>query len=358
MANQIAYGFVNMQDSFAERVNDVGVQVVWDAVQASIDEHNRNMAALTQLFVKPAPRPKIRYKTPSVARLQPSENLGRARPLRVAGYYDVAFPIQMGAAALGHDFIANAKMTVEDANRYTNALTSADARWMRDHILASLYANAPWTYNDPDDDIGALTIEGLANGDAVKYVILAGADDGATDDHYLAQSDAIDDTHDPFPGIHDELMEHPDNSGEVVAFIPTNLKAAVKLLSGYMPAQDTNVRAGNASDVLVGNLSAQYPGELFGYHDAKVWLVEWRSLPDSYIIATTTTGEAPLGMREDDEPELRGFRAVGVREDHPFTETQWMRRAGFGGWNRVGAVVKRIGNASYAVPTNYDCPMP
>jgi hypothetical protein len=88
-----------------------------------------------------------------------------------------------------------------------------------------------------------------------------------------------------------------------------------------------------------------------------VWLVEWRSLPSSYIVATTTTGETPLGMREDDEPELRGFRQVGARNDFPFAETQWMRRAGFGAWNRVGAVVMLIGTGSYSVPSGYTCPL-
>ena len=152
-------------------------------------------------------------------------------------------------------------------------------------------------------------------------------------------------------------MEHPDNGGEVVAFIPTHLKADVMDLTAFMPAADPNVRAGLSSDVLVGNLGVQYPGELFGYHSSRVWLVEWRSLPDHYIIATTTTGEPPLGMREDDEPELRGFRQVGTRSDFPFAETQWMRRAGFGAWNRVGAVVLLSGTGSYSVPSGYTCPL-
>lgn len=357
MANQVAYGFVNLEDVFTERISDVGTQVVWDAVTASVAEHNKQLAAITRLFVRNAPKPKIRYKTPGVARLQPGDETARARPVRVAGYYDVAFPIQMGMAALGNTFVSAAKMTVEDANRYTNALISADARWMRDHILAALFASTAWSYSDPNDDLGTLTIEGLANGDTVKYAIMAGADDGATDTHYLYDSDAIATAHDPFQTIHDELMEHPDNGGEVIAFIPTHNKAAVQALGDFLPAQDANVRAGLSSDVLVGNLGVQYPGELFGYHKSRVWLVEWRSLPDDYIIATTTTGETPLGMREDDEPELRGFRQVGTRSDFPFAETQWMRRAGFGSWNRVGAVVFHSEDSSYGVPTGYGCPM-
>jgi hypothetical protein len=41
----------------------------------------------------------------------------------------------------------------------------------------------------------------------------------------------------------------------------------------------------------------------------------------------------------------------------PFFQDNWIRRMGFGGWNRVGAVVMRTGNGSYAVPTNYAVPM-
>jgi len=62
-------------------------------------------------------------------------------------------------------------------------------------------------------------------------------------------------------------------------------------------------------------------------------------------------------MREEPEAELQGFQQVARRDDHPFYESQWLRIAGFGGYNRVGAVVRRIGNGSYAVPTNYGCPM-
>jgi hypothetical protein len=54
---------------------------------------------------------------------------------------------------------------------------------------------------------------------------------------------------------------------------------------------------------------------------------------------------------------LRGFRRVAEREDFPYEEEIWFRRAGFGAWNRVGARVDRIGNGAYAVPTGYTIPM-
>ncbi len=358
MANQVAYGFTNLKDMFAERVAEAGVDVVNTAIQQSVDEHNRQIAALMSLFVSPVTKPQLRYKTPTAARLQPLDESGRARPIRVAGHYDVAFPLQAGGVAWGGTDVTIAKMTVEEANRYTLTLLSADARWVRDHILAALFANASWTFTDDDDDVGSLTIKGPANGDTDVYLLLSGADAGATDTHFLAQAGGVADATNPFPSIYSELREHPENGGEVLALIPSNLKTSVQGLTEYHPVADPNLRSGSATTELVGNLGVAHPGELFGYTDSKVWLSEWRSLPNDYIIAVTTEGDAPLGMREDPEPELRGFKKVAERADHPFIESQWRRRAGFGARNRVGVVVQRVSNGAYAVPTNYSCPMP
>ena len=96
---------------------------------------------------------------------------------------------------------------------------------------------------------------------------------------------------------------------------------------------------------------------MLGYVD-KVWVVEWRAMPDGYILAVAADGERALKQRQEPQPELQGFRQVARREDHPFYESQWLRITGFGAWNRVGALAYRIGNASYAVPTGYDSPMP
>jgi hypothetical protein len=356
MPNQVLYGFTNLQDRFARRVREVGVQVVSTAIQQSVTEHNRQLATLLALFARRTTDFKLRYKTPTAARLQPMDELGRARPIRPAGHYDVAWPIQKAGAALGATYEEMIKMTVEEANEKTVALVSADMRWMRDHVLGGLYYNAAgWTYTD--EAHGDLTILGLANGDTTRYLVQNGADQGTTDTHYLAQAASIGDAANPFPIIYAELKEHPENSGDVIAFIPSNLKDAVEGLASFRPVRDANVQEGANTAVLVGNLNAAVPGELIGYVD-KVWIVEWKSLPDNYIISLCTEGPRPLAMREHMEAELQGFNQEATRDDHPYFERQWARRAGFGAWNRVGAVVYRIGNASYAIPSGFDSPMP
>ena len=355
MANQVMYGFTNLVSLFDRRLAEVNEREIFTAIDDTVAEHNRQMAALNAIFVDPTTEYKRRYNLPAVARLQPGTATSTALPIEGYGSYDIAFPLQIGDGALGIDWMTRAKITVRELNNKLATLITADARWMRDHILAALFANASWSFTDKAH--GALTIQGLANGDSVVYPIMTGADQGATDTHYLAQAAAIDNSNNPFPTIFDELTEHEENSGEVVVFIPTTLKATVEALATYKAFPDTNIQYGNASDILQGDLGIQTPGRLIGYVN-ECWIVWWRALPSGYMVATTTGGDRPLAMREEPEAELRGFQRVADTSKHPYYEEQWKRIAGFGGQKRTGAVVYRIGNASYAVPTNYGVPMP
>jgi hypothetical protein len=288
--------------------------------------------------------------------LQPLDENGRALPTKPFGYYDVGYPIQSGGSAWGATYVARAKMTVQDANDATAQMLEADMRWMRDHALAGLFASGTWTFTD--EFYGSLTVQPLASGDSVVYAVQTGADAGATDTHQLAQAGAIADATNPFPTIRQELLEHPENTGDVIVFVPTANKQATHDLATFNPIADPNVRRGSGTDEFVGTLGVATPGTLFGYEDSGTFLVEWPTLPSNYLIGVTTGGARPLGMREDPEAELRGFNRVAERDNHPFYESQWLRRAGFGARNRVGAVVMRVGNGTYASPTNYTVPMP
>jgi hypothetical protein len=355
MANQVLYGFVNLKDVFSQRVDDVGVAVVNDAIDATIAEHNRQMAALLSLFVEPTTEYKVRYRTPAAASLQPLDENGRARPIKMAGYYDIAFPLQDAGTAWGQTYKASKKMTVEESNNVLNTLLTADKRWMRDHILAALFASTTWTFSD--EQHGSLSIKGLANADTDTYLIQAGTDAGATDTHYLAQANAISNADDPFAAIYSELTEHPENSGDVVVLVPTGLKASIQGLSAFYPQADPNINPGIATTTVRGSLGTALPGTLLGYHEERVWIAEWKSLPANYMVAVTTGGPRPLAMREEPEQSLRGFNRVAERNDHPFYESQYLRIAGFGAQNRVGALAYRIGNGAWAIPTNYTSPM-
>lgn len=355
MAGELLYGFHQLADIVGDRVNATNIPQINAAVQQAVGEYNRQLDAMLGLFTRRTTDAQIRYKQFGNYRSQPLDQDGRARPIKPAGHYDVAFPIQSSGNAWGANYVTRAHMTVQDANDATVALLSGDTAWMTDHILAALFAASPWPFDD--EERGQLTIQPLANGDSVTYGVLAGAASAATDTHQFAQADAIADATNPFPTMHKELVEHPENAGEVVALIASDLRDDIEALATFRERTDPNIRAGANTDELVGTLNAAVPGTVIGYVSG-VWIVEWAAMPSGYILGVTTDGQPPLAQREYDIALLQGFRLVGERDDHPFYESQYARWTGFGGWNRVGAVAWRIGNASYAVPSGFASPMP
>lgn len=352
----ILSGLLNQTDLYANRVSDMNILQVFRSVDDSVAEHNRQLAALMKLFVRRVTKPQARYQLAQLTRLQPLDENGRARPIKGAGSYTVGFPLHDAGIAWGRNYKTSVKMTLSDLAEIVGAMLDADSRWMRDHVLAALFyenSTTPWTFNDVDDDVGALSIYGLANGDTTTYQILSGADSAATDDHVKGAT-AV--TAAVFQDIHDELVEHPENQGEVIAFVPTASKATVEGLTGFYPIADPNLRSGSGVTELARSLNIATPGTLFGYIEG-VWAFEWPSMPTNYLVGTTVGGEPALGMREEPEPQLQGFKKVAERDDHPWWEAQYLRIAGFGAWNRVGAIVYRTDNATYAIPTGYSSPM-
>lgn len=355
MVNQVAYGVFNSRDAADRLITEVGVREVTTAIDLTMAQHNAEITDLMSLFVRPTTEFKIQYRTPARNRLQPIDTIGRALPIKGGGVYGVEWPLKLAGTAWGMDYHANLKMTVRQAAEQNELMLEGDRVWMREQLLAALFANVDWTWPDEVHDL--LTIHGLANNDAVTY-LRTGGRAAAQANHYLGQANQISDSDNPYPTISAALKSYPDNSGKVIALIPTNLKADTEDLATFQMAPDQNIRPATSDEVLVGSLGVSVPGEVIGYEKGGgVWIVEWPSLPDSRIVAVMSGGERPLAMRQDALAALQGFNRVGTRDDFPFTEFQYQRLAGFGAWNRVGAVVMEIGDASYDVPTGYEQPM-
>jgi len=354
MSNQLLSGFVNLADLAAQRVNNVPTAVINTAIDQALAEHNRQIDALLGLFVQRVNDYQLNYKTTGVRSLQGLDEKGRALPTKTGSRYTVAFPLHMGGDALGWDWVTRAKMTVQEVNDEIAAMLMGDARWMRDHILSAIFTNVTYTFTDPLQ--GALTIQPLANGDGTLFNVIAGNDAGLDDDHYLGQASAIADATNPYPTIYTELHEHPENTGgEIIALIASDLVATTSALATFYEATDPDLSPGTGI-TLTGTLGTPVPGTVIGKAD-KVWIVEWPVLPSKRIVAVATGGPKPLGMREDPEAELRGFKRVAERQDHPWYESQYVRRAGFGAYNRVGALTMEIEDSSYDIPTGYTAPL-
>lgn len=354
-----AYGFVDLQHLFNTRINEVGVERIYTAVQESAAEHNRVINGLLETFVERTTKVQEQFELPGDGTLQPLDENGVPLPVKPSGSYQVAYPIQGGGTAWGGNRVARALMNVREANRHTVDSQTRDADWLRRHIIAALLTNTSWTFEDKagrdgSKGLGSITIQPLANGDAVTYVRTGGQN--STDNHYGAQAAAIDDANNPFPAIRKDLTEHPSNSGPVVVYVASNLTDSIEGLAGFVPISDPDVQEGANSDRLVSSLARGFGDEVLGKTN-KCWIIEWGALPDGYMIAHASGAGPVLGMREYDAEELQGFFTENYSTDGAHTQTSMIRYAGFGVQNRVAAYVYQVGNATYQIPAAFSAPL-
>lgn len=357
MANALLYGFMQLKDLAATRAIEVDRDLLISSIEMTVDEHNNEVNRLLNLFSDERDIPQLQFNGSAITRNQPLDENGRPRPIKPVAPYTVGFPIWTSGNAWGANRITNAKLTVQKLNDLVGQILYGDFAWLRDQLLGTLFDNVGYTFTDPQ--VGAVAVKGLANSDAVTYAIsTSGADSLAVDTHYLAQAAAPATATNPFPTIYTELTEHPENSTDVVCFINSAEASAVQGITGFVGINDPNIRPASTSAVLTGALDADLPARamLLGRVN-NCWIVQWNAVPATYIIAISIGGTPPLVRRVDPEPELQGFRPVDRIDQFPFFQDNWQRRIGFGGWNRVGAVVMKTGNASYSVPTNYAVPM-
>lgn len=359
MPNTLPWGFHRLANIADQSVTS-NIVAVRTAIQEYLAFRNAENQGVLDTFVEVTTEVSARYKGPGSMRLQPLTELARPRPERYAETeYSISWPIQKAGLALGQTYEQRVKMNIAQFAGLIEAVGDADLTWTALHALAALfYDGSGWFHDDPDDPAGELTIKGLANGDSQQYFKAGASGFMAIDDHIDAQAADLLSASDPIPAIIEDLREHPQNSGDVIILGSSADKTKYTGLSSFYGMPNPNVTTGLGVTQFTGRPPGSDLGEFLGYHLSDAYIYLWRNMPSGYMVAFMTGGDKPLRQREHPEGELRGFGPEAEREDYPFFETDYVRRAGFGGWNRVGAFVMRFGNGSYAIPTGYNSPMP
>lgn len=366
-SNVQLYGFTELKDLYAQRVIQVDIQLLQTAISDAARFSSQQLDSMLSQLVTVVQTHASRYQLPGAGTLQPLDETGNPLPIIPGGTYDVAFPMLRAGTAWGSDRVSRVKMTVGDVARYTMDALLKDVDWMIRHILAAIFTNVTYTYTDPA--YGVLTVQPLANADAVTYVRTDGTVSANT--HFLAQAAAIDDTHDPYSAIYTELAHHPGNTGPFVAYIPTNLVATTQALSAFAeirfsneiysttnPTMSNPVQDINANAYALGVNDVGLGTRILGTVDGML-IIEWSRLPNNYIIAHARGANDVVGMRQEPEPELQGFFPEYFSPDGNLMTTRMLRMAGFGILNRIGVVVDYVGvSGTYAIPSGYTAPLP
>ncbi|MEI8164935.1 MAG: hypothetical protein WCG26_01090 [Chloroflexales bacterium] len=362
MATDMAYGFIGLEHLFGQRIKEVGVERVRGLIEATTTAWNTEINAMMGGWATRSTIAKERVELPGSGTLEPLDETGwgNPTPAKEFGHYDVGYPIQAGGAAWGTNRVTAALMTLDEANRQMLFVMRKDANWLRQRMLAAIFGNAEWTYTDKF--LGDVAVKPLANGDSVTF-LKNGQTQPSTSQHYLAQAQGISDAYNPIPTIYDLLQAYPSKSGPYVVYIPTNLKSTIEALSDFTKVNDPDIDPAITRDRIIagngqGDRAVAFPGgRIFGKTDY-CWIVEWRALPDNYMIGVAMGAGKFLRLREWDDTSLQGLFPEYYSPDGNLNLNRFIRYAGFGVYNRVAAVVCQIGNASYTPPTGFVTPLP
>lgn len=356
------FGYLRTTDLYTQRVAVVGVQRTFEAIRSHLAEYTRVLQGMMSEMAEKTTLAQEQIELPGDGTLQPLDEDGNPLPVLPSGNYQVAYPIHGGGTAWGTNRVSRELMTVEDAERFTTDAERRDADWLIRHMLAAWFTNVTYVYKDKVGEngskgLGDITIQPLANGDTVTYV-RKGAVAPSTDDHYLKQASAIDDDNNPFPAIEAELTEHPSNGNRrILVYIPTNLRDSVIALTSFVSVADPNVNDPNTA-VATNVPNPGFGDEVLGYiKGTKCWIVLWSILPDSFMLAKME-GIPFLKMREYPAGALQGFFPENANVDGNHLISRMIRYCGFGVADRVAALVYRVGNASYAIPSGFQAPLP
>lgn len=354
MANAQSWGFQRLEDYYDRHVTEVEPQKVDTALFESANMFNESMMEMEDALVERTTDRDGAFELPTSGEPQPGSEEGVPRP--TTGFQEIqqGYPMWRAMDAFGWGREAYEKATVRDVDKEYVKLEAKFSRWGIRRILAPIFTNVPWTYKEKGRT--DLTVRGLAvTGDGSIYLDHNG--DLVTANHYTGQADAISNTANPYSANKTILRAHPANIGRIVSYIGEDLAEATRALEGFYPYRPGEglVSYGGLVDV-AADMVGQYRSfgtEVLGVVSENIVVVSPR-MPANYVMSVVQGPEKPLVKREEPEANLQGLRVVPFQHDPVFRSWNFFLKAGYAVRNPIAIAVRRISNATYAIPTGYD----
>jgi hypothetical protein len=351
------YAALGIADTDRSYINTLGQAVVYEATQELLAQYNAELAAAMAVFVERTTTDhKIRYKLPMTGRMQRRGGQARSGAVKATGQWDVALPLEEFGDAVAGDRVTMAYMTIQEYDRHLDGIMIRNTNTRRYELLRTLFRNDARTF--VDDNYGDLTIQPLANGDAVLYPPVVGSETEATANHFIVSgyaATAISDTNNPIKVLVRRLVARfgsEQGNSNIGVFIHSDQTDLVSDLADFVEVTDRFVVLGDDGETLSG-LPQNVPGRVIGRVDG-AWVIEWDHIPSGYMAAIHFAAPRPALQRVDpaDTGLSSGLQLVATDERYPFQGAQWSDRFGLGIGNRLnGAVLQLKASGSYDIPT-------
>jgi hypothetical protein len=356
-------GHLNMADTDRPFTIVQGQEVMYRETEQIFARWNDDMMAAKQLFVEAVTENfKERFKLPGSGYSQEEDTAGDAAPsaaVKASGSWDVAYYLRQFGDTLSFDDVVLGYMSLKEFENHLQTVINRNNNLEFGLILKSLFNNAIIPFNDPIH--GALSVQPLANGDAVTYPPVFGAVTDATANNYLAPSyieSGITDTNNPFKLIRDTLEPHfgfPEGGSPIIALVNTSAVGYAKLLTDFDEFTNRYLLPGGNVTTLIDLPEGFQGGRIVGVCNGVV-ILEWPRIPTGWMLGMHLDAPRPLKQRVDPANTNlpRGLHMKTRDMEHPFLNNRWRNRIGFGVGNRLnGVAVALNGTSAYTVPTIY-----
>lgn len=354
-------GALGLADTDRSFVGTIGQSVVYDAVRAELARHNEELRAAYNLFVGERTSDfKRRYKLPGGGFMQRRGLKSEAAAVKAYGSWDIALPLEDFGDQFAADDVSLAYMTMQELNTHLDTIQIQNVNTVRFEMLRALLNNTVFTFIDPIH--GSLSVQPLANGDAVVYPPVIGSYTEAADSHYLVSQYAaasISDSNNPFVTIAAELSEHfgqKTGGNNIVVFINSAQETKTEDLTDFDSVTDRFTIPGANVDQLTG-LPDYVPGRIIGRSNG-CWISVWDYIPANYMLAIYDEPVTPKPLIERidsaDTGLPIGLTLIAKDVQYPLETSHYRNRVGYGVGNRLNGVVMFLdAGASYTIPTGF-----
>ena len=365
-----SHGYNDSRDVLVTQSRDgVDYNQVWDEFQETITIQNAERQAIVDFLSFSVTDPFEQVSQLSSASFEEITEYGEPRGIRQAPKsFFLGYDLKFYDLAVRYtwQYLSNANVRQVEA-LHTSAL-DGDNRLVFTKVLEALYNN---TNRDAVIDERPVPVYSLYNGtDGVVPPTYKSNVFDNTHSHYITSGAAVIEPQDL-----DDLSEHLRHHGYsqengVQQIVAVNSREGKKIRSfrisegatyDFIPstAEATSLILEPGQQVSGGRPASSYAGlrVIGGY--GEMLIVEDDLFVPGYVVIIGSGGRDnlanPVGIREHENPNLRGLRLVkGATPDYPLIDSFYMRGLGTGIRQRGGAAVMQItASATYSAPTQY-----
>lgn len=324
-------------------------------LQADIAAHNAVVTSMmSELCEVTTDRQKV-YGSSGQGEMVEVDEFGRAPTQLTLPGSTVAFPLKKLQYALGWTRTFLQAAQVADLAKRTQESELAHLSAVTRQLKLAIFGATNYAVRDYLVDNVVLNVKRFVNADGAPIPNGPNNEvfDGATHTHYLAAAGAFA-TAAELKTLVDHVIEH-GHGGAVRLYINRANEAAIKLLTGFVPYVEANIRKADSAvfatdqNLDMSRLDNRAIGKFEG---AEVWVKSW--IPSGYAFAFDAASPMkPLAFRQRESTALQGLRIAAEFDTHPL-QAQWMEAEyGIAAYTRTnGAVLWLVANgAAYTDPT-------